>query len=69
MIEYYVVYSVRTAEGSGVGRCPLSCDRPIDTMARIKEVEKAILEDLRKDTPSAANVFLTFWREIRPDAR
>lgn len=66
-IGYYIVYSIKTDQGTGVGRCPITCDKPIDSMDRIKEVEKAILEDLRKDTPSAGNIFLTFWREIKPE--
>ena len=66
MLGYYIVYSLRTKDGSGLGRTSITTNRPIDSMRRINDVEEIILNDLRKTTPSAENVFVTFWAPITP---
>lgn len=68
MIEYYIVYSIRTDKGSGVGRTSVTCSQPIDSMKRICEIEDSIFEDLRKKESGAENLFLTYWHQIKPTA-
>jgi hypothetical protein len=65
---YYVVYSVRSKLGSGFGRNTLTCDRDIDTMDRIEQVEKELLKVVQEIEPDAgySHLFLVNWRELSP---
>ena len=66
--QFYVVYSVQTKLGSAFGRNTITCDREIDTIERVKDVESVLLKDLQEENPSIgySNLFLISWRELSP---
>lgn len=68
MTVYYLTYSMMTDMGLALGRSSITCAKPINSMTRVEEVEKAVLDDLRATTqPSARSLFLTWWRELEFD--
>jgi hypothetical protein len=68
LYEYYVVYSVQTSKGTGLGRTSVTCELPIDSFERVKQVEQSVSVDLRAKGETVINLFLTFWRQIKQAA-
>lgn len=66
-LTYYVTYSMTTDAGPAVGRSQITCEFPIDCMRRVEEVERLILDDRKRNDPSARSLFLTWWAPINPD--
>jgi hypothetical protein len=64
---YYVTYSATIDGGHITGRSQITSEKPMTSMRRIEQVETSILENVLLNTPSARNLYLTFWREIESD--
>jgi hypothetical protein len=60
MIGLYVVYSVRSEQGVGVGRSYLTVDREPQSMEDIRHIEAALIE---KNGP-LDSLFLTNWKVL-----
>lgn len=60
-MKYYVAY----AYGPHLARNTISCEKPIDSLARAEEVQTALLKREQELNPSLDSLLLLSWQEIK----
>lgn len=60
-LHYYCGYTYKTANGFSLGRIDITCDKPIDGPARIREVETEILAYVQQESLDANSIVLLSW--------
>lgn len=57
---YNAIISIKSKEGmNGVGRVVIYCDRPIDSLERLREEEQNLLAGIQKDRNDIEDLFIT----------